>query len=49
MTDPDHLTTADTRALKDVRARCPELDATARNVCDVTTMMGELGGHGLRA
>ena len=49
MTDPEHLATADAVALKDVRSRCPELDALADHVCAFATMMVELSGQNLRA
>jgi transposase len=49
MTDPERLSTVDTVALKDIRARCLELDALAGHVSAFATMMGELSGHNLRA
>lgn len=49
MTDPEHLSAADTIALKDVRTRCPELDAVAGRVCAFATMMSELSGHNMRS
>jgi len=48
MTDPEHLTADDTLALKEVRARCPELDALAGHVASFATMMRDLTGHDLR-
>lgn len=45
MTDPDHLTVEDTLKLKDVRIRCPELDALAGHVTTFATMLCQLTGH----
>lgn len=47
MTDPEHLTPEDSLALKDVRARCPELDALAGHVTSFARMMCSLTGHDL--
>ena len=49
MTDPGRLNTDDTLALKDVRARCAEIDALAEHVNSFATMLTKLTGHNLRA
>jgi transposase len=47
MTNPDNLSTGDAVQLKEILARCPELDATAGHVRDFAVMMRELRGDRL--
>ncbi|MFE9068492.1 ISL3 family transposase [Streptomyces violaceusniger] len=46
---PDSLTQDETLRLKDILARCPELDATAEHVRAFAEMMNERAGHKLAA
>jgi transposase len=45
MTNPGHLAETDAAELKEVRAACPHLDATARHVRDFADMMRDLRGE----
>ncbi|WP_406396761.1 hypothetical protein OG806_39870 [Streptomyces sp. NBC_00882] len=49
MTNPGHLAETNTAELKEVRAACPHLDATARHVRDFADMMRDLRGEELPA
>jgi hypothetical protein len=45
MTDPDHLDAEDHVRLKEVLARCPELEAAAEQVRAFAKMMTKRHGH----
>lgn len=45
MTNPDNLSAGDSVRLKEILARCPELDATTAHVRDFAVMMRELLGN----
>ncbi len=47
MTNPAHLAAADAAELKEIRAVCPHLDATARHVRDFAEMLRNLRGDQL--
>ncbi|MGW0886193.1 ISL3 family transposase [Streptomyces sp. NPDC002671] len=47
MTSPGHLAETDAAELKEIRAACPHLDATARHVRDFADMMRDLRGEEL--
>lgn len=47
MANPAHLTETDSAELKEIRAACPHLDATARHVRDFADMMRDLRGEEL--
>ncbi|MET7355129.1 transposase [Streptomyces mirabilis] len=49
MTNPGHLAETDAAELKEIRAACPHLDATARHVRDFADMMHDLRGNDLPA
>ncbi|MGP4048824.1 ISL3 family transposase [Streptomyces sp. 2A115] len=49
MTSPGHLAETDAAELKEIRAACPHLDATARHVRDFADMMRDLRGEELPA
>ncbi|MFF4864480.1 ISL3 family transposase [Streptomyces sp. NPDC001231] len=49
MTDPGNLTADDATDLKEIRTRCPELDAVTHHVRDFATMMRDLRGDQLPA
>jgi hypothetical protein len=49
MTNPRHLAVTDAVELKEIRAACPRLDATARNVRDFADMMRDLRDDDLPA
>ncbi|MFJ9968531.1 ISL3 family transposase [Streptomyces avermitilis] len=49
MTNPGRLTDADAAELKEIRAACPHLDATASHVRDFAAMMRDLRGNDLPA
>jgi hypothetical protein len=49
MTSPAHLTETDSAELKEIRAACPHLDATARQVRDFADMMRDLRDEELPA
>lgn len=49
MTNPGNLPDEDALTLKEIRAACPELDATTRHVRDFATMMRDLTGDQLPA
>lgn len=47
MTNPANLTAGDQVRLKEIMARCPELEATRRHVAGFASMMRELRGDQL--
>ncbi|WP_405863531.1 ISL3 family transposase [Streptomyces sp. NBC_00005] len=49
MTNPGHPAETDAAKLKEIRAACPHLDATARHVRDFADMMHDLRGEDLPA
>jgi hypothetical protein len=49
MTNPGNLAEADAAELKEIRAACPHLDATARHVRDFADMVRDLRGEELPA
>ncbi|WP_280923698.1 ISL3 family transposase [Streptomyces roseochromogenus] len=49
MTNPGHLAESDAAELKQIRAACPHLDATAGHVRDFAAMMRDLRGDDLPA
>ncbi|MDT0468456.1 transposase [Streptomyces gibsoniae] len=49
MTNPGHLAETDAAELKEIRAACPHLDATAGHVRDFAAMMRDLRGDDLPA
>ncbi|MBB5110022.1 transposase [Streptomyces spectabilis] len=49
MTNPGNLPDEDAQELKEIRAGCPELDATTRHVRDFATMLRDLTGDQLPA
>ncbi|MGW7081422.1 ISL3 family transposase [Streptomyces sp. NPDC054866] len=49
MTNPEFLGVGDLQGLKEIRALCPELDATVRHVRPFATLMHERDGAGLPA
>jgi transposase len=44
MTNPEHLSDGDQGRLKQILARCPQLEATARHVASFAAMMGQRTG-----
>jgi transposase len=44
VTDPEHLSAGDQVRLKQVLARCPQLEATAKHVACLAAMMGQRSG-----